>query len=81
LKFTPEDHKKAAEYFNQALAIDPNFAVAYGGLGDVYGASSTNGWISPREGYPKAKIAVRRALELDDTLAEAHTASGAITMF
>ena len=81
LKFTPEDHKKAAEYFNQALAIDPTFALAYGGLGDVYGASATNGWISPREGYPKAKIAVKHALELDDTLAEAHTTSGAITMF
>ena len=81
LRFTPEDHKKAADYFNQAIAIDPNFALAYAGLGDVYGASATNGWISPREGYPKAKIAANRALEIDDTVAEAHTTSGAITMF
>jgi serine/threonine-protein kinase len=81
LKFTPEDHKKAAEYFNQAIAIDPTFALAYAGLGDTYGASATNGWISPREGYPKGKIAVKRALEIDDTLAEAHTTSGALTMF
>src|SRR6266508_2802303 len=44
LKFTPEDHKKAAEYFNQAIAIDPTFALAYSGLGDTYGASATNGW-------------------------------------
>ena len=81
LKFTPEDHKKAADYFNQAIALDPTFALAYAGLGDTYGASATNGWISPREGYPKAKIAVKRALEIDDTLAEAHTTSGAILMF
>jgi eukaryotic-like serine/threonine-protein kinase len=81
LKFTPEDHKKAAECFNQAIAIDPGFALAYAGLGDAYGASATNGWISPREGYPKAKLAVKRALEIDDTLAEVHATSGALTMF
>ena len=81
LRFTPDDHKKAAEYFNQAIAIDPTFALAYSGLGDTYGASATNGWISPREGYPKGKIAAKRALELDETLAEAHTTLGALTMF
>jgi tetratricopeptide (TPR) repeat protein len=81
LKFTPDDHKKAAEYFNQAIAIDPNFALAYSGLADTYGASSTNGWISPREGYPKGMIAAKRALELDDSLAEAHATSGALSMF
>jgi eukaryotic-like serine/threonine-protein kinase len=81
LRFTPEDHKKATEYFNQAIAKDPGFALAYAGLGDTYGASATNGWISPREGYPKGKIAAKRALEIDDTLAEAHTTSGALMMF
>ena len=81
LRFTPEDHKKAEESFKRAIAIDPNFALAYVGLGDTYGASATNGWLSPREGYPKAKIAVKRALELDDTLAEAHTTLGALMMF
>jgi serine/threonine-protein kinase len=81
LRFTPEDHKKAADYFNQAIALDPTFALAYAGLGDTYGASATNGWTPPREGYTKAKIAAKRALELDDTLAEAHTTLGAILMF
>ena len=81
LRFTPEDHRKAAEYFNQAIALDPNFALAYAGLGDTYGASATNGWLSPREGYPKGKAAAKRALELDDSLAEAHTTLGAMTMF
>jgi serine/threonine protein kinase/tetratricopeptide (TPR) repeat protein len=81
LKFTPEDHKRAADYFNQAIALDPNFALAYSGLCDTFGASATNGWISPREGYLKAKIASTRAVELDDSLAEAHASVGAIAMF
>jgi serine/threonine protein kinase/tetratricopeptide (TPR) repeat protein len=81
LKFTPEDHKRAADYFNQAIALDPNFALAYSGLSDTFGASATNGWISPREGYLKSKIASTRALELDDSLAEAHASAGAIAMF
>lgn len=80
-KFTPADHKKAEEYFNQAVALDPNFALAHVGLAETYGASATNGWISPREGYPKGKAAARRALELDESLADAHTTYGAIVMF
>jgi eukaryotic-like serine/threonine-protein kinase len=80
-KFTPADHKKAEEYFNQAVAVDPNFALAYFGLSETYGASSTNGWIPPHEGYPKAIATARHALELDDSLAEAHMALGASIMF
>jgi eukaryotic-like serine/threonine-protein kinase len=80
-KFTPADHKKAAEYFNQAVAVDPNFALAYVGLSETYGASATNGWISPREGYGKGLAMAKRALELDDSLAEAHATYGAILMF
>jgi serine/threonine protein kinase len=81
LKFSPDAHKKAAEYFNQAIAIDPNFALAYTGLSDTYGASATNGWINPSEGYLKGKVAVKRALEIDDSLAEAHASAGALAMF
>ena len=80
LKFTPEDHKKAAVYFNQAIETDPNFALAYSGLSDTFGASATNGWISPREGYLKSKIASNKAVQLDDSLAEAHASVGAIAM-
>jgi TolB-like protein len=81
IKFTPEDHLRAAAYFNQAIAIDPNFALAYSGLSDTFGASATNGWTSPREGYLKAKIASKKAVELDDSLAEAHASVGAVAMF
>ncbi len=80
-KFTPADHQKAAEYFNQAIARDPSYALAYVGLADTYGASATNSWIPPKESYLKAKAAVKKALEIDDTLAEAHVTMGALIMF
>jgi serine/threonine protein kinase/Flp pilus assembly protein TadD len=80
-KFTPDDQRRAEEYFKQAIDKDPTYALAYVGLADTYGASSTNSWIEPNEGYPKAMAAARRALELDDGLAEAHTSAGAIKMF
>lgn len=76
-KFTPADHQKAAEYFKQAIAIDPGFALAYAGLSETYGASATQGWIPTHEGYPKGLELAKRALELDDSLAEAHTTAGA----
>jgi eukaryotic-like serine/threonine-protein kinase len=80
-KFTPDDHRRAEDYFKQAIDKDPTYALAYVGLADTYGASSTNSWMEPNEGYPKAMAAARRALELDDSLAEAHASAGAITMF
>jgi TolB-like protein/DNA-binding winged helix-turn-helix (wHTH) protein/Tfp pilus assembly protein PilF len=80
-KFSPADHQKAFEYFNQAIAKDPNYALAYAGLADTYGASATNSWIPSKEGYRKSKAAVRKALEIDDTLAQAHATLGAMNMF
>ena len=80
-KFTPADHQKATEYFNQAIAKDPSYAVAYAGLADTYGASATNGWLRPNEAYPKAKLTVQKALSLDERLAEAHANLGALFMF
>jgi len=80
-KFTPEDHKRAAAYFNQAVALDPGFALAYSGLSDTFAASAVNGWISPREAFLKAKIASNKAVQLDDSLAEAHASVGAVAMF
>jgi serine/threonine-protein kinase len=80
-KFTPADHQRSIDYFKQAIEKDPGYALAYVGLCDAYGASSTNGWIPSYEGYPKAIAAARKALELDENLAEAHTSYGALTMF
>ncbi|HET6671622.1 MAG TPA: protein kinase, partial [Pyrinomonadaceae bacterium] len=69
-KRTPEAVKKSIEYFNQAIEKDPTFALAYVGLADSYVVPAIR--IPPREAMPKAKAAAMRALELDETLAEAH---------
>jgi serine/threonine protein kinase/Tfp pilus assembly protein PilF len=73
-KVTPEGYSKCVEYDQQAIAKDPNYALAYAGLADCYSGPPNNGLVSRREGYPKAKEAALKALELDETLAEAHTA-------
>ena len=73
-KRTGEAFKKAIEYFNQAIEKDPHYALAYAGLADVYVLLSRYSASTPQESYPKAKAAAKRALEIDDTLAEAHNA-------
>ena len=70
-KRTTESVRKSIEYFNQAIEKDPNFALAYSGLADAYVVPVLN--MPPREVMPKAKAAATRALEIDSTLAEAHT--------
>jgi tetratricopeptide (TPR) repeat protein len=74
-----ESIEKAVEYFQQALAIDPNDALAYAGLADAYYAQSTF-LRAPLEVMPKAKAAAARAIELDDTLAEAHASLGYVKL-
>jgi serine/threonine-protein kinase len=70
-KFTSEGLKKSIEFFQQASDIDPNYALAYAGLADCYYRLS-NLSLPPKEAMPKVKAAAMKALELDDTLAEAH---------
>ena len=72
-KRTGADLRKAIDYFNQAIAEDPNYALAYAGLADCYDLLCEYSELSPKESYPKAKAAAIKALELDDTLGEAHT--------
>jgi TolB-like protein/Flp pilus assembly protein TadD len=76
-KRTTDWIKKGIEHFQQAIDLDPNYALAYAGLADAYSflASSTGGY-PPRETYPKAEAAALRALELDDLLGEAHSTLG-----
>ena len=71
-KRTGEDFERAAQYFQQAIAKDPHYALAYAGLADTYGLMST--WtIAPRNEFmPKARAAALQALKIDETLAEAH---------
>src|SRR6266536_3534064 len=70
-KRTGNDLKKSIDYFEQAIAADPNYALAYAGVADgyVWLPGYTAG--TPRDCYPKAAAAAKKALELDDTLAEA----------
>lgn len=78
-KRTPEGIRKAFEYFRQALEKDPNYALAYTGVADCYIVGGGNYLGLPgSQAYPKAKEAVLRALELDETLAEAHAALAGI---
>lgn len=73
-KRTAESLKKSIEYFGQAIEQDPAYALAYAGLADSYGLLPNYGAGSPQESFSKAKAAARKAIELDDSLAEAHTA-------
>jgi adenylate cyclase len=69
---------KSIEYFEKAIEIDPNYALAYAGLGDAYYILGNNGVWPAEKAYPKAKAAAFKALEIDDKLAEAHTSLAGI---
>ncbi len=75
-KRTGADLRKSIEYYDQAIAKDPNYPLAYVGLADSYLLLSAYGAISPKESYTPAKAALKKALDLDDSLAEAHASSG-----
>ncbi|MBI2221422.1 MAG: protein kinase [Acidobacteria bacterium] len=68
--------RHSIEYFEQAIARDPNYAPAHAGVADYYNVLAWFGWARPHDVVPKAKAAARRALDLDDTLVEAHAALG-----
>lgn len=65
---------KALDTFERAISLDPNYALAYAGLADTYIIIGDHGQTPPAESFPKARDAAIRALEIDETLAEAHTA-------
>jgi TolB-like protein/DNA-binding winged helix-turn-helix (wHTH) protein/Tfp pilus assembly protein PilF len=71
-KATEEGFDKGIVYFQQAIAKDPTYALAYSGLADCYSSLAESGVVPFREGYLRAKDAALKAAELDDTLAEAH---------
>lgn len=73
-KTTVDDIRKAIDYFSQSTAADPGYAPAYAGLADAYLMLPFITGGTPQDCFPKAKEAARKALELDDSLAEAHIA-------
>jgi eukaryotic-like serine/threonine-protein kinase len=78
---TSEGIKGGIHYFQQAIAIDPNYALAFAGLADCYIMAGFYDHLPPADAFPKAKIAALKALEIDDALAEAHISLAAIRTF
>ena len=68
-----EGFEKAIQYFNQAIGKDSSYAVAYAGLADAYETMGSYYFLSPKESVYNAQFAARKALALDETLAEPHT--------
>jgi len=72
-KRTEEGLQQGIDYFQQVIDMDPSYAPAYAGLADCYNMLVVYGVRQPKDGFPKAKDAAIKALEIDETLAEAHT--------
>jgi TolB-like protein/Tfp pilus assembly protein PilF len=79
-KYTETGLRKAIDYFEQAIEIDPTYAVAYAGLADSYYRLS-NIYESTSEAMPKARAAATRALQIDQTLSEGHASLGLVKLF
>lgn len=77
----PESLKKSAEYARQATEKDPTFALGYAGLADAYSQMGLGDVLSPQEAFPKAREAALRALELNDSIAEAHASLARVKLY
>jgi serine/threonine protein kinase/tetratricopeptide (TPR) repeat protein len=78
-KRTGEGLRRSIEFYNQALELDPQYALAYAGLADTYALLGPYGVLPPAESAPRARAAALKALELDPDLAEAHTSLAMVT--
>jgi Tfp pilus assembly protein PilF len=80
-KRTPDDLNRAVDYFTQAIVRDPGYAKSYAGLADCYNLLREYSAMPDSEAYPRALTAATKAVELDDSLAEAHTSLAFVTFF
>ena len=80
-QWTTDGFRQALEHFERAIALDPTYAVAFAGLGDALASLSYYGFISPDEGFPRARAAAARAAELDPKLADAHVTLALCLLF
>jgi TolB-like protein/Flp pilus assembly protein TadD/class 3 adenylate cyclase len=80
-KRTGDDVKKSIEYFDQAIAIDRNYALAYAGLADACYVLPALAAVPPGDWFLKAKAAAKKALEIDENLAEAHASLASVLFF
>ena len=79
-KRTEDGYQKAIESFKEAIQVDPNYALAYAGMADAY-VFVNSPTLKRSEAMPLAEASARKALELDDGLAEAHTSLARIRMY
>jgi DNA-binding winged helix-turn-helix (wHTH) protein len=79
-KNSPEEYSKSCDYLHRAVEKDPSYALGYCGLNSFYGYGAAFGMVPPEDGWPKAEWAVKKALQLDDQLAEAHLDLAALNM-
>jgi serine/threonine-protein kinase len=77
----PEDLEKGIRFFQKAIEIDPNYALAYVGISDSYHLLASYGVLPPQHAFPKATEAALKALEIDNTLGEAHTSLANVKLF
>ncbi len=77
-KMTREGLDTARTLFAEAIRLDPNYSLAHDGLAYCWYSEGFLGFVAPKEAMPKAKASVRRAIELDETLGEAHATLGVI---
>jgi tetratricopeptide (TPR) repeat protein len=75
------NYVRSKEYFEKAIRLQPDYALAWDGLGDSYGASAVEGRIPAREAFEKEEQYARKALALDDSLPEAHNSMAAFYLF
>jgi len=80
-KRRPDDIRKSIEYFQQAIDTDPTYAVAYAALAEAYILIPTYRLGPPAEYYPKARAAAKKAIEIDETLAEPHNALASVACY
>ncbi len=89
-KMKPEPKAKQVAYYEEAIRADPSYALPYAGLADAYSCTPTHAWYMPEsQGWPsvpqelmaRAKLNADKALELDDSLAEAHNSLGLVRLF
>lgn len=76
-RFQQNDLNRSLEQYQQALEHDPDYGRAYAGIADTW-MQLADDWVSPEEAYPAAKAAAQKAIDLDESLAEAHTALGKV---
>jgi tetratricopeptide (TPR) repeat protein len=80
-KRTPETLNQAVDYFTQAVVRDPQYAEAYAGLANCYNLLREYSLMPPNEAYPRAEAAAKRAIALDDSLSDAHSALGFVDFY